>query len=71
MRVPLEDLDADNVDLRTHTDETVVHMDGLGTPLYRTLQGRFPPERIGLQDVKEEEGTAALWSARVAGVEIV
>ena len=68
IRVPLERLDADGVDLRTHLSSTVVHLDGIGTPQYYTALDKALRDASHHPSADLDGSAAPLWCVRVAGV---
>ncbi|KAL8454834.1 hypothetical protein Emed_000013 [Eimeria media] len=69
--VPLEELERDQFDLRPFLSESMIHLDDLGHPRFRSLLGERTLDSGDLRAHLDSSGAVLLWSCSVAGVEFV
>ncbi|KAL8441953.1 hypothetical protein Emed_007443 [Eimeria media] len=69
--VPLAELERDQLDPRPYMSESIVHLDGLGFPRFRTVLGENHLASEDLTSHLKISAEVPLWSCTVGGVEFV
>ncbi|KAL8451750.1 hypothetical protein Emed_001912 [Eimeria media] len=69
--VPLTELERDQHEVRPYLSESIVHLDGLGLPRFRSVLGENPIASADLSSYLGSTGSVPLWSCSVGGVDFV